>query len=554
MSEYSNELIFKCKTNFYHGFKSIYETVEKKNKNKKYILRDFQEALEFVPLWNSNIIENEYKRFKKNTKCGWLDDLIQASFLNMAKELLKDSVQKSSIQLVIPSGPNFIHKCYINIARELWKNPKLYYQKVSRDELKNSIEDIYEIISEQIIHTLRNDLPFKDVLHTYLNKSNSNPNVDEENEYDEDTDDEDTDDEDTDDEDTDEDNAIEDNSVKDKDNSIEDNAVEDNAVEDNAVEDNSVKGNAVEDNSIEEDSVKDKNNYVEDNDDEIINLSSGNEQEVVVNEKVIVKPTEISIDDNNNNNDIHSDEDNKLVTSIEDLDEQKSLQYDNKVNVDDAKDDTITGDEVIRDTKDVITDIKSVDNHAIVEPISARIPDETTVSFLKQTEELTPCPNELLDSVCEQVEDVHVPVSVDIEETTNSVKKQNMHTGEIEENIPIKQEQVSYPTASEDINHNINKSIVEPPDTDGSDSDSIDIEIDDIEGNMYSSDEEEIQKTSGIVKPLNLANLNKSYENENNELKYVNIDGKEIYRNLENTKDINKQERFDRDVKAILID
>jgi hypothetical protein len=168
MSEYSSELISKCRTNFYQGFESIYVTVSKKNKNRKLLLSEFQTALESIHLWNSNILEKEYERFRLG--CVFLDDLIEASFLNIAKDLLKNVENKDSINIMIPSGSNFIHKCYVNIAREIWKNPKLFYNRLSRNELKENMEDTYTIIDTNIISTLRNELPFKDMLQSYLNK------------------------------------------------------------------------------------------------------------------------------------------------------------------------------------------------------------------------------------------------------------------------------------------------------------------------------------------------------------------------------------------------
>ena len=34
------------------------------------------------------------------------------------------------VNLTIPKITNFIHKCYINIAREIWKNPYLYNENI----------------------------------------------------------------------------------------------------------------------------------------------------------------------------------------------------------------------------------------------------------------------------------------------------------------------------------------------------------------------------------------------------------------------------------------
>ena len=58
MTEYSNELISQCKPLFLQGFKSIYDNTCKKCKKRSLLLREFQENLEKINKWNTDIIEN----------------------------------------------------------------------------------------------------------------------------------------------------------------------------------------------------------------------------------------------------------------------------------------------------------------------------------------------------------------------------------------------------------------------------------------------------------------------------------------------------------------
>ena len=179
MDEYSSELVSRCKPIFFQGFKAIYDTAVSKSKNKKYVLREFQEALESIPNWNSKIIENEYERFKITTRCHWIDDLIKAAFLSLAKRMVRHRENTKMIDLVIPHSPEFIHKCYINIAREFWKKPKIFFQKVSRDELKENLIEAHDIIASMIIETLRLELPYRDMLKNFLDKTSHDETVDE---------------------------------------------------------------------------------------------------------------------------------------------------------------------------------------------------------------------------------------------------------------------------------------------------------------------------------------------------------------------------------------
>ena len=96
------------------------------------------------------------------------------------------------------------------------------------------------------------------------------------------------------------------------------------------------------------------------------------------------------------------------------------------------------------------------------------------------------------------------------------------------------------------------KSKVEPSD---SDTESIEIDMNDIEQKLYLSDEEEdtrvAKKRNSEVKPLNLASLRN--ETTNDDLKYVNIHGKEVYRNVEDAHTIDASESLNDNVKAIRI-
>jgi hypothetical protein len=175
-TEYTNELINKCKQLFIQGFQSIYSTVKKNCKNKKMILRDLQDSLIQIPKWNQEIIDSEHERFIKSTNCEWLDNLIKASFITSAQILLTNSSvkPKKNLDLVIPKTNVFIHRCYVNIARELWKKPNLLYHGYSNAEIQKNLLEFESIIGEMILETIRKELPFKTVLDNFLNKTVNN--------------------------------------------------------------------------------------------------------------------------------------------------------------------------------------------------------------------------------------------------------------------------------------------------------------------------------------------------------------------------------------------
>ena len=171
--EYTNQLVNTLKPYIYEGFKSIYEEsceicVKKQIKQQR--LKTYQTLISQIPQWNQEIIETEYDRIIKASGCDWFDDLVTAVFLAHTKILTSIGQKRNveSVNLKIPKSSNFVHKIYINIAREIWKNPYLFDHEISANNYQRNIRDIESIISEGIKDSVRRLLPVKDILKDYL--------------------------------------------------------------------------------------------------------------------------------------------------------------------------------------------------------------------------------------------------------------------------------------------------------------------------------------------------------------------------------------------------
>jgi len=164
-----NELYSLTRLLFKQGCQSIYETVcEKSSDHNNMLFREFQEELQKVPSWNSVMIEKEYERFVLSSGCEWLGKLIVANFKAAAKNVLSSiqssETQDNSIDLEVPTPQNFIHYCYIEIARQIWKKPQLFYHKFSAFEKQQNDESIDKIIENSIKTTINKQLPFDTLL------------------------------------------------------------------------------------------------------------------------------------------------------------------------------------------------------------------------------------------------------------------------------------------------------------------------------------------------------------------------------------------------------
>ena len=168
--EYTKQLINYLQNHFFDGVKSIYDDSKdlyKENSSSSQLFI-FRTLLEKVPEWNNELIVTETDRIIEVSKCDYLEDLLTAVFISHTKILMSISNNTDKINLTVPKLSNFIHKCYINIARDLWKNPLLFSENISGLEYQKNLKTIETIIYDCIENTIRFSLPVKDILKGQL--------------------------------------------------------------------------------------------------------------------------------------------------------------------------------------------------------------------------------------------------------------------------------------------------------------------------------------------------------------------------------------------------
>ena len=185
--EYTKQLKDVLIQRIYDGMYEIYQKSKKENDSVEFddnIVKIFRENIEIIPKWNTDIIEEELQNIIKISKCDWLDDLITAVIISHTKILLSISSNRDNnkVNLTIPSVSNFIHKCYINFGREIWKNPYLFDENIISSEYQKNIKIIEGLISESIDITIRKLLPVKEILREHLESNELNKPIIEERE------------------------------------------------------------------------------------------------------------------------------------------------------------------------------------------------------------------------------------------------------------------------------------------------------------------------------------------------------------------------------------
>lgn len=174
--EYTEKLCNTLRPLIYDGLKAIWDDV-KKSSNERCLLR-FQQQLSLVPKWNKDIIDNECSRISKEISISQLEKIVEAVFIFNIK-ILSSIGNGDNIHLTIPEIKHFIHKCYINCARDFYTNPYIIDDRLRNniyDNLKvqKNYRDSLNLISNSIEKTIKECIPIEQILEQYLNSQNDN--------------------------------------------------------------------------------------------------------------------------------------------------------------------------------------------------------------------------------------------------------------------------------------------------------------------------------------------------------------------------------------------
>lgn len=178
-NEYTIQLINILTPHFYEGFESIYSESKKiiKKGEEKKLLKAFQQFIKRIPSWNTNLIDNETIRIKTASRCDFINNLLKAVIkaniiLLSNSNNLNSSTEIDKKYLDIPLS-RFIHKCYIECARQFYNSPYLFYHEIRPIERKRNQRDANDIIKASIKEAIRKILPVQHILNEYLgNKMN----------------------------------------------------------------------------------------------------------------------------------------------------------------------------------------------------------------------------------------------------------------------------------------------------------------------------------------------------------------------------------------------
>lgn len=170
--EYTIHLINALTPLMYEGISSIYDDAKKSSPNSELIT--FQNLLKKIPSWNEHIIKSETERIiRSSVKGEFIEDLIRA-VIKANIMILTNTPPEKKDNLKIKheiTTEKFIHHSYIEIARNIFQNPYLFYHKHNSFELKKNQRESLEIIKNSLEQSIRKMLPMNIILQNYLGTS-----------------------------------------------------------------------------------------------------------------------------------------------------------------------------------------------------------------------------------------------------------------------------------------------------------------------------------------------------------------------------------------------
>lgn len=166
--EYTKQLCNVIRPVVYESLLKMYNRAVTNSENTNDILYHFQKELIKTPSWNSIVIKEETDRILAS--CSYFNELITAVFLSNVKILssVKLGNKNKKFQLVIPTNENFVHNVYIKVCKKVFDNPYLFSLKKYNNNVMNNMADTFDVIDECIVHAVRDMLPIKNILESYI--------------------------------------------------------------------------------------------------------------------------------------------------------------------------------------------------------------------------------------------------------------------------------------------------------------------------------------------------------------------------------------------------
>ena len=163
-------------------FNESYKLCMDNEEEEKYLMT-FQNLLARVAKWNGTIIDEETKRISNISKCEYLEDLVTCVHIVHLKALtsIRVASKQKKVDINIPKINDFIHKVYIVVARNVYKNVYLFEKGIAPLQYQKNMRELEIIVKESILTTIREGIPVADILRAYIDETTEEEEIVQEN-------------------------------------------------------------------------------------------------------------------------------------------------------------------------------------------------------------------------------------------------------------------------------------------------------------------------------------------------------------------------------------
>ena len=153
-------------------FNEAYNLCVENDEENKYLMT-FQNLLNNIPKWSSEIVSNEKDRITSSSGCNYLEDLLSCVYITQLKALTVTRVglKQKKINIDIPDITQFVHKIYINLARKIYINVYLFEKDIQPLQIQKHNRELEIIVKECILNTIRDSIPLENILKIYLDET-----------------------------------------------------------------------------------------------------------------------------------------------------------------------------------------------------------------------------------------------------------------------------------------------------------------------------------------------------------------------------------------------
>ncbi len=167
--EYTQRFVRKLKTPFCNKILEMFKEAQEECANsheEDKVLLFFQAKLEKVHEWEDTNIQMFSRTIISQSKCDYLEELLQGVFIVHTKVLAVIQHHKSTTksELKLPTIEDFIYQAFINTARIVWKFAYLFAESKDSCEYQKNTNTFEKKIEACILETIEDMLPVRELL------------------------------------------------------------------------------------------------------------------------------------------------------------------------------------------------------------------------------------------------------------------------------------------------------------------------------------------------------------------------------------------------------